>query len=118
MKYWHREPYLGFGLDAHSMLQCTGSSFEALRWANTDVLDAYMEQDKLVGAPKVVPVTCEQAFEEALFLGLRLNEGLDLNDLRAQFGEDLLQNAQTALVEVTARGRLASNEVFSRLLVG
>jgi len=21
MKYWHREPYLGFGLDAHSMLQ-------------------------------------------------------------------------------------------------
>ena len=31
MKYWRREPYVGFGLDAHSMLR---SGDDALRFAN------------------------------------------------------------------------------------
>jgi oxygen-independent coproporphyrinogen-3 oxidase len=132
VKYWYRDPYLGFGLDAHSMLRRTGCSSEALRWANADDLDAYMEQGELAGVPKVEQVTRERAFEETIFLGLRMNEGLDLNWLRAEFGEPLLQGVQSALVEVeeagllvregsrirlTACGRLASNEVFSRLLV-
>jgi len=133
VKYWRRDPYLGFGLDAHSMLRRSGSSPEAVRWANPDDLDIYMQQGESGAVPKVEWVNRERAFEEAIFLGLRMNEGLDLNDLRAQFGEDLLHAAQFSLDEVeeaglllcqgshihlTARGRLASNEVFSRLLVG
>ena len=73
-----------------------------------------------------------EAFEESLFLGLRLNDGVDLNALRRQFGESLLQDAMPALAEVrdagllemdfdtirlTPQGRLVSNEVFSRLLI-
>jgi oxygen-independent coproporphyrinogen-3 oxidase len=63
---------------------------------------------------------------------LRLNEGVDLGHLRLQFGEAILNDTMPALHEVrdagllelnsdrvclTSRGRLASNEVFSRLLV-
>jgi oxygen-independent coproporphyrinogen-3 oxidase len=74
----------------------------------------------------------EEAFEESLFLGLRLNEGVDLNRLRNQFGDAMLDGAMSALLEVrdagllelnsenvrlTPHGRLVSNEVFNRLLI-
>ena len=130
LKYWQRRPYVGFGLDAHSMLLTeTG----AVRFANTDDLDAYL------GGPFAPRVAVEpewigvgQAFEESLFLGLRLNEGVRLGRLRDEFGEVMVAAVMPALVEVadaglvdveddcvrlTARGRMVSNEVFSRLLI-
>ena len=144
MKYWRREPYLGFGLDAHSMLR---SGVGGVRWANGDELDGYLGSQAsgarrqgsaaLVqlgggGEPEVELIGREKAFEEAMFLGLRMNDGVDLEALRAQFGE-LVSRAMEALgdaveaglvvrdgswVRLTARGRMASNEVFGRLLVG
>ena len=39
LKYWQREPYIGFGLDAHSMLR---AGEEAVRFANTSDLDEYL----------------------------------------------------------------------------
>src|SRR5207248_2244956 len=45
LKYWTRQPYIGFGLDAHSMLPAqlspADSSF-ALRLATTDDLDQFL----------------------------------------------------------------------------
>jgi len=137
VKYWRREPYVGFGLDAHSMLR---SGEGAVRWANTNDLDAYLAgaaEDvfglRAADAPEVEVVGSEQAFEEAMFLGLRMNDGVDLERLRAEFGEVLMRGAVESLgdvkqaglvvveggkVRLTASGRMASNEVFSRLLVG
>ena len=141
LKYWERQPYVGFGLDAHSMLQANEG---AVRFANTSDLDRYLdnapvampfrllESDRIVVAPEVECVGRDQAFEESLFLGLRLVEGVDLNNLRNQFGDAMLKEAMPALLEVcdagllemnadsvrlTPQGRLVSNEVFSRLLV-
>ncbi len=141
LKYWLRQPYLGIGLDAHSMLMTdTG----ALRFANTSDLDEYLADAAAAvssglkvfaegyDAPAVDFIGDAEAFEESLFLGLRLNEGVRLDHLRGQFGEAMLQSAMPALLEVrdaglleigvddmrlTASGRLVSNEVFSRLLV-
>lgn len=148
MKYWQREPYVGFGLDAHSMLR---RGKEAVRWANASELDRYEKSgyevhgSRFEGAtaglqvlssdsgPEVEIVGKDAAFEETLFLGLRMNVGVDLDALRAEFGDGLIQTAMEAFTEVeeagmverkgscvrlTARGRMASNEVFSRLLVG
>src|SRR5205823_7592753 len=39
LKYWTRQPYLGFGVDAHSMLR---SEDGAVRFANSDTLQKYM----------------------------------------------------------------------------
>jgi len=128
-KYWRREPYIGFGLDAHSMLRCDD---DAVRWANTDELARYEVQDSRFESPEVERIGREQGFEEAMFLGLRMNEGVDLEELRSEFGEELIHGAVAALddleeaglvereesrVRLTARGRMVSNEVFSRLLV-
>ena len=127
VKYWRRQPYVGFGLDAHSML-CTNAG--AVRWANTSNLEDYLTRD--AAGPEVDLICREQAFEEAMFLGLRMNEGVDLAALRMEFGEDLVTGAVDALqvvqeaglvvvegarVKLTAEGRMASNEVFGRLLV-
>lgn len=140
LKYWQRQPYMGFGLDAHSMLPTdTG----AVRFANTSDLDEYLgnaaptpfrllESASNIVAPEFDIIGREEAFEESLFLGLRLNEGVDLNHLRNQFGDAMLDDAMPALLEVrdagllelssgtmrlTPHGRLVSNEVFNRLLI-
>jgi oxygen-independent coproporphyrinogen III oxidase len=141
LKYWQRQPYIGFGLDAHSMLPtATG----AVRFANTSDLDEYLGKAALTpfrmlesasntaAAPEFDVIGRDEAFEESLFLGLRLNEGVDLNHLRNQFGDALLDDAMPALREVrdagllelhsdrmrlTPHGRLISNEVFNRLLI-
>jgi len=141
-KYWRREPYVGFGLDAHSMLR---DGVGGVRWANGDDLEGYLTegQGRLSTELRTLPMLGDQrdvarigrekAFEETMFLGLRMNEGVDFEALRVEFGEGLMRDAMVALddveaagmvvrdgsrVRLTARGRMASNEVFSRLLVG
>jgi oxygen-independent coproporphyrinogen-3 oxidase len=141
LKYWQRQPYVGFGLDAHSMLLTDAG---AVRFANTSDLDQYLTDEDAGAssglkvfaekseAPEVDRIGDAEAFEESLFLGLRLNEGVRLEPLRGRFGEARLNDAMPALLEardaglleldpdsmrLTAHGRLVSNEVFSRLLI-
>jgi oxygen-independent coproporphyrinogen III oxidase len=145
LKYWQRLPYIGYGLDAHSMLT---TDRNAVRFANTSDLDQYLAEylgnagttspfpllEAVVkrAQPDVNVIGRNEAFEESLFLGLRLNEGVALTGLREQFGDAMLRDAMSSLVEVceaglveldsshirlTPKGRLASNEVFSRLLI-
>jgi oxygen-independent coproporphyrinogen-3 oxidase len=111
---------------------------EAVRFANTDEMNAYMGEAKPLFCrnderdPEFDVVDREQAFEESLFLGLRLNQGVRLHALGSEFGETMLRDVMPALLEVreagllelesdwirlTAKGRIASNEVFSRLLI-
>ncbi len=127
LKYWTREPYLGFGVDAHSVLPALDSGLDAVRFSTSDSLDDY-----LAGKPAmVVPVTRAGALEEAFFLGLRLLRGVDLEEIAARFGARALEGAQPAIaralelgllerdgprLRLTARGRLLSNEVFASFL--
>lgn len=130
LKYWTRQPYLGFGVDAHSMLRAVGNAVadcEAIRFAAPDSLDAYLNR-----APRTItPVSTHAAVEESFFLGLRLNRGVDLSVFRSRFGTGMLpfesiidECMRDGLLEklnesarLTARGRLLSNEVFARFLM-
>ncbi len=79
LKYWTRQPYLGFGVDAHSILAV--DRHRAIRFATPDSLDAYMNR-----APQTMtPVSAQAAIEESFFLGLRLNRGIDLERLSTEF---------------------------------
>jgi putative oxygen-independent coproporphyrinogen III oxidase len=127
LKYWTRLPYLGFGIDAHSMLPCAAKRGEAVRFSSPDLLEEYV-----AGAPpKKIPVSTQAALEETFFLGLRLNHGVDLEKVSAEFGESATQShsgtisecVEAGLLErdgdvirLTPRGRLLSNEVFERFL--
>jgi oxygen-independent coproporphyrinogen-3 oxidase len=131
LKYWRRHPYLGFGVDAHSMLPASPplrtSGLDALRFATTDSFEKFFTSSEI----KASPVTVAQALEESFFLGLRVNRGVDLNELRSSFGSEVekfgpiieelvaagLLARQEDVLRLLPRGRLLSNEVFERFIL-
>jgi oxygen-independent coproporphyrinogen III oxidase len=77
------------------------------------------------------PVSSEDALQEAFFLGLRLNKGVDLRRLSQEFGGNQvnayketiseltdggLLEPNAAAIRLTPKGRLLSNEVFERFI--
>ncbi len=141
LKYWTRQPYLGFGVDAHSMLlaspklaspELTSRDIEAVRFATPDSLGEFSSGLRLpqLEASRTL-IDSQAALEESFFLELRLNRGISLSDLRSRFGDravDGYANVIDELIEgglmepvedrlrLTPRGRLISNEVFGRFL--
>ena len=127
LKYWTRQPYLGFGVDAHSMLKSSAPEADAVRIATVDALEKYV-----AGTPlQRTPVSPADALEESFFLGLRLNRGVNLREIAASFCQRAVDSLRPATEELiadgllqrdhdsillTPRGRLLSNEVFQAFL--
>ena len=119
-KYWRLEPVYGFGVSAHSF---DGSD----RYANDRDTAKYVALVEAAGAAENYRETINLA-SESVFLGLRLNEGIGLQEYRGRFQTDLQdryldeieQAKHNGLVEIvddrirlTRKGMLFSNEVFS-----
>lgn len=130
LKYWRREPYLGFGAGAHSFDGTT-------RWANVHDPGKYAACIEKGISPReqIETLTPQQALDEEFFAGLRQLEGIDFAQIEATYGCNGLRDRvaslrerieglrQQGLVELEgARLRLApnrltvSNEVFVALL--
>ena len=81
LKYWTRQPYLGFGVDAHSMLMAAedlrSQRIEAVRFATPDSLEGFSasgtEPRARAGQLKASRTLIDEhaALEESFFLGLR-----------------------------------------------
>ena len=135
LKYWSRQPYLGFGVDPHSMLLVpssqngagrdglvdatarlslgSGASLggEAVRFATPDSLEEY-----LAAAPsRRTVVDNRAALEEAFFLGLRLNGGTDLAKVSADFGTSRVAALRPTMMELVQAGLLEQEEDRIRL---
>ena len=109
LKYWRREPYLGFGADAHSF---DGES----RWQNAESASDYVAQGHALQAK-----TAADPVSERLFLGLRLAEGIaepwePFADSIRQFIHDGLLEQSGSRVRLTPRGVMLSNEVFQQFI--
>lgn len=125
-KYWARAPYLGVGLDAHSMLKTHDR--EAVRLATTDAMDNFLAGGS---AHHATAVTRTEALEEEWFLGLRMVRGVAIEDIAARYGaaalaphlavvdeairQGLLERVENR-VRLTQQGRLLSNELFARFI--
>lgn len=122
LKYWQREPYLGFGAGAHSF---SGTQ----RWANAhDAAQYVAEMDGgRLPVEQLETLTAKRALEEELFLGLRQLDGIDVGRIEQQYGVTLAARfdplAALGLLERTgdhvrlAPSRLSvSNEVFVELM--
>ncbi len=122
LKYWRREPYIGFGAGAHS--------FDgARRWSNVHDSARYVTcvEQGISPREQIESVTLHQALEEELFLGLRQLEGIDLAQIEHKYQVRLRERIaplqRDGFVELDGtRLRLApdrltvSNEVFVELL--
>ena len=122
-KYWRLEPVYGFGVSAHSF---DGRN----RYAN--------ERDTATYVSAIESTQVAQAFREEInaasefvFLGLRLNRGIDLAEYEQRFGHDLLERYAkeinslkangliengSGVVHLTRKGMLFSNEVFAEFV--
>ncbi len=113
LKYWLLEPYIGFGLDAHSY---NGR----LRWSNPDTLDAYW-----ASAPQQPRETIEtDPDEEQFFVGMRLSRGIEPTPAQwLKFSEPIEKWRAAGMLEhegnrlrLSDRGVLISNEIFQEFV--
>ena len=143
LKYWTRRPYLGFGLDAHSMLPSAAPGSDAVRFSTPEKLDEYLSRPSAQpslslrvfpagnGGSTPVRVSRRQAWEEVFFLGLRLNRGVDMQRVELEFGASAAERAieiagelteqglatmERGVLRLTRLGRVLSSEVFQRFL--
>ena len=110
----------GFGVSAHSF---DGRQ----RYANERDTAKYVDKIEKAGSAEVVREDVDIA-SEFVFLGLRLEKGIDLGEYKRRFGVDLMKKFETELSELadaglieaasgqlrlTRKGKLFSNEVFA-----
>ena len=106
LKYWRREPYLGFGADAHS--------FDGvMRWQNPESAAEY-----IAGFPAPERVLADPVAEK-FFLGLRLREGVssgEFPEVIDRFEREGMLERCDGRMRLTPRGVLLSNEVFAEFV--
>lgn len=122
LKYWNREPYLGFGSAAHS--------FDgARRWSNVaDPAEYAIRMESRHSAVETMSaVTEREAQEEFFFLGLRQIDGVPLEAPGMEISRDFQERverlvSQGLLIEENGRVRLSpqalvvSNAVFAEFV--
>jgi len=129
LKYWQEGEWLGFGCGAHA-------TFRGERWRTLSATADYIDR---VNAGQDVRLDrrtlgAEERVEEALFMGLRLTDGLDLNhlhgrygiDIWARYGQDLASYVTAGLLlhepgrrlALTRDGMLLANDVMSVFIGG
>ena len=124
VKYWRDEEWLGFGCGAHS-------TRDGVRWRNVAATMEYINRvdarQSIVAERRVLDLG--QRIEDALFTGLRLTAGLDLEALHARYGLDVWDRYGAELsrcvdagwvvhdpgrrLALTRAGMLVANEVMA-----
>ena len=119
-KYWRLEPVFGFGVSAHSV---DGRH----RYANERDTARYVEMIEHSSSAETYREAIDLASEFA-FLGLRLENGISLKDFAERFGFDLKERHKAEFneffnaglieenegnLQLTKKGKLYSNEIFS-----
>ena len=129
LKYWQEGEWLGFGCGAHA-------TFRGERWRTVSSTPEYI--DRIAAGADVRldrrTLGAEERLEEALFMGLRMADGLDVAalsqkhgiDIWARYGSDLLPYVDAGLLEcepgrrlaLTRRGMLLANDVMAVFIGG
>ena len=86
-KYWDETDYLGLGVSAHSYI-------DGYRYYNTKRLDTYIEALENGKSPvyRKEYISLNEQRTERIMLSLRTEQGLDLEQFKKDFKEDLLKS--------------------------
>jgi len=109
-KYWTGAPYLGFGPGAHSYIASVRS------W-NDGNLTGYMQalSDGALPPGEYEVLTRENRITEAIFLGLRTLEGIDVSQFQKDFDIDLVSILQPMMDTSDIRSLMTVDETRVRL---
>ncbi len=123
LKYWQDGDWLGFGCGAHS-------TRAGVRWKNVSATEDYivrMATGVLAGIDRR-HLTADERLGDALFTGLRLAEGIDLDAIHIRYGADVWRTygdelepfldagclkREGARLKLTRRGMLMAHEVMA-----
>src|SRR3954447_11800830 len=123
LKYWTDGAWLGFGCGAHS-------TRGGVRWKNLAGTDEYLARIAAgqSAAVDVRRLTADEQLGDALFTGLRLNDGISVADVGARYGVDVIERYGRELdrfvdaglldtsqgrLRLTRRGMLLAHEVMA-----
>ena len=129
LKYWQQGDWLGFGCGAHA-------TFRGERWRTVTGTADYI--DRVTAGTDVRldrrVLGAEEKLEEALFMGLRVTDGVDLAamsrkhgiDIWARYGQDLTSYVGAGLLihepgrrlALTRHGMLLANDVMAVFIGG
>ena len=123
LKYWMDGEWLGFGCGAHS-------TRGGVRWKNISSTQEYIDQVGRGGslAVDIRRLTPDEQLGDALFTGLRLVDGIDVNAIQTRYGVDVWRRFGADLepfleagclrrdasrLSLTRQGMLLAHEVMS-----
>ena len=123
LKYWDDGAWLGFGCGAHS-------TRDGVRWKNVSSTEEYVRriQTGQSTAEDVRRLTPDERLGDALFTGLRLSAGINLDTVGARYGVDVWERFGRELepfvdegcllhegprIRLTRRGMLLAHEVMT-----
>jgi oxygen-independent coproporphyrinogen-3 oxidase len=123
LKYWMDGEWLGFGCGAHS-------TRGGVRWKNVAATADYVDRVAagLATAVERRELSCSARLEEALFTGLRLSAGVNIEEAGRKYGADVwrrygeglapflgegLLERRGPVLRLTRRGMLVANEIMS-----
>jgi oxygen-independent coproporphyrinogen-3 oxidase len=98
LKYWTFAPYIGLGPSAHSFV-------EPQRYWNVSAVERYIgaiESGRLAVADREV-LSQEQQMIEAIYLGLRMTDGIDLRGFKEKFGIDFVEVYKETVSDLVKR---------------
>ncbi len=123
LKYWSDGEWLGFGCGAHS-------TRDGVRWKNVSATEDYIARVRRGESTRteIRRLTADERLGDALFTGLRLTAGIDLNAVQRRYGTDVWQRYgeelqpfitegllthEGSVLRLTRRGMLLANEVMT-----
>lgn len=125
-KYWRLVPYIGLGVSASSCYRNT-------RYTNPD---NFAEYEKMVeqgrNHAEAAELTQRDIQNEFMFLGLRMNEGVDMEEFKERFGKDIrdvygktiewytnlnLMKISGGRLRLTLRGMNVSNTILANIFI-
>ena len=150
--YWKNAHYIGVGLGSHGHLERTPKTDAILeskminnapqidaknnniRYENTRSMIAYKKALEAGALPvvKTLFLTREEQIEESMFLGMRLLEGVNLNNLQAKYHVNIYElykprldklrdlgyvSLESGVLRLTRQGLMIANDVFEEFLL-
>lgn len=114
LTYWENKQYYGFGLSAHGYIN-------GIRYSNTSDLSEYLHNPLQKSEEKLL--TQAEIQEEALFLGLRLRQGVDITPYNGKYDKIFEKYTNLGMMELknntlrlTVQGVLLSNNILAEFL--
>lgn len=126
--YWQGGDYLGIGAGAHSYVSSQENGVFGLRWRDEKSPARYMERVEREGTAAVEneSLTGATAAAEFMFMGLRMTEGVSVEDFFHRFGQkpadaypviggwlaEGIMEQENDRLRLTRRGLMIADEIF------